>query len=456
MTFFFHPVKSLFLQKKNLKVYIETYGCQMNVADSELIASLLKEKGYSLSEGYEDADLILVNTCSIRENAEQRVRGRLKLFGSLKRKNPDLVVGVVGCMAQRLKDQLILEEKSVSLVVGPDQYRQLPELIESARNGQAVVQAILSSSETYDDIVPVRYDGNGISAFVSIMRGCQNMCSYCIVPYVRGGERSRDPESILSEIQTLKDENYKEVTLIGQNVDSYIFHGQETLNFHALLEKVALRFPDMWIRFSTNHPKDLNDHLLEVMSRFPNICKSIHLPVQSGSTTVLERMKRGYTRDWYLDRIQAIRRILPECTISTDVMVGFSGETDEEHLDTLSLMEAVSYDFAFMFKYSERSGTWASRHMKDDVPEKSKVERLNQVIALQGKVSERVKKEDIGKVFDVLVEGVSKRSTQQYFGRTSGNKVVVFPKGNVNKGDFTRVLITSCTSATLIGEIYEQ
>lgn len=427
----------------------------MNVADSELIVSLLETSGYSICHKPEEADLILVNTCSIRENAEQRVRGRLKLFGSLRKKNPDMVVGVVGCMAQRLKDQLILEEKSVNLVVGPDQYRQLPMLIDAARNGQNVVQAILSNSETYDDIAPVRYDGNGISAFVSIMRGCQNMCSYCIVPYVRGGERSRDPESIMEEIQTLHDQNYKEVTLIGQNVDSYHFKGSSAVLFHELLEKVAQKFPDMWVRFSTNHPKDLSDKLLEVMSRHKNICKSIHLPVQSGSTSVLERMKRGYTREWYLDRVNAIRRIVPECTISTDVMVGFCGEKDDEHLDTLSLMESVGYDFAFMFKYSERPGTYASRHMKDDVPEAAKVERLNQVIALQGKISGRVKKEDIGKVFDVLVEGVSKRSPEKYFGRTGGNKVVVFPKKELNKGDFTRVIIKSCTSATLIGEIYE-
>lgn len=434
------------------KLYIETYGCQMNVADSELIVSLMSDAGYSLSKDIHEADVILVNTCSIRENAEQRVRGRLKLFGSIKKKNPSMVVGVVGCMAQRLKEELILQEKSVSLVVGPDQYRQLPELVKTALGGSGIVQTLLSDSETYDDIDPVHYDGNGISAFISIMRGCMNMCSYCIVPYVRGGERSRDPESIYSEITRLINNGYKEVTLIGQNVDSYNSGG---FRFYDLLGEVAKRFPATWVRFSTNHPKDLSDYLLKIMAAYPNICKSIHLPVQSGSSSVLERMKRGYSREWYLDRISTIKKIIPDCTISTDIMTGFCGEADEEHLETLSLMEAVEYDFAFMFKYSERPGTWAARHLKDDVPEKTKVKRLNEIIALQGKISEKVKKQDVGKVFDILVEGVSKRSDTDYFGRTSGNKVVVFPNTVHKKGDVVKVKVSGCTSATLKGIIYE-
>ena len=425
----------------------------MNVADSELIVSLMSAGGYGITDDMNEADLILVNTCSIRENAEQRVRGRLKLFGSLKKKNPSLIVGVVGCMAQRLKEELILQEKSVNLVVGPDQYRQLPELVRTSFGGSGVVQTILSDSETYDDIEPVHYDGNGISAFISIMRGCINMCAYCIVPYVRGGERSRDPESIFGEITKLIENGYKEVTLIGQNVDSYNFHG---MKFRELLEKVAERFPEIWIRFSTNHPKDLSDSLLETMAMYENICKSIHLPVQSGSTTVLERMKRGYTREWYLDRISAIKRIIPECTVSTDIMTGFCGETDYEHLDTLSLMEIAEYDFAFMFKYSQRPGTWAERNMKDDVPEKIKVKRLNEIIEMQGKISEKVKKRDVGQIFDILVEGPSKRSEKEFFGRTPGNKVVVFPNNIYKKGDFLKVLVTGCTSATLKGTIYEK
>lgn len=434
-------------------LYIETYGCQMNVADSELIVSLLTAEGLTLTTDMHAADVILVNTCSIRENAEQRVRGRLRLFGSLKRKQPGLVVGVVGCMAQRLKDELIVQEKSVDLVVGPDQYRQLPGLIRSAHSGNAMVQAILSQSETYDDILPVRYDSNGISAFVSIMRGCINMCSYCIVPYVRGGERSRSPESIHNEITELQHAGYREVTLIGQNVDSYQYEG---IPFHQLLSMMAEAFPKLWFRFSTNHPKDLSDALLDTMAAHSNICQSIHLPVQSGSTSVLQRMKRGYTREWYLDRISAIRQRMPDCTLSTDVMTGFCGETDEEHNDTLTLLEAVRYDFAFMFKYSERPGTWAARHMKDDVAEDVKVKRLNEIIDLQGTLSKAVKKSDVGKIMEVLIEGTSKRSDTEFFGRTKGNKVVVFPDTVFRKGEIVKVKITHCTSATLKGELYEE
>jgi len=434
------------------KLYIETYGCQMNVADSELIVSLMVEKGYAVTNELNEADVILVNTCSIRENAEQRVRGRLKLFASLKKKRHDLIVGVVGCMAQRLKEELILQEKSVDIVVGPDQYRQLPELIKTVPCGSGIVQTILSKSETYDDIEPLRYNSNGISGFVSIMRGCINMCSYCIVPYVRGGERSRSIESIIAEISGLMQNGYKEVTLIGQNVDSYNYIGT---TFPKLLEEVAERFPGLWIRFSTNHPKDLTDDLLKTMAKFNNICKSIHLPVQSGSTSVLERMKRGYTREWYLSRISAIQKNVPGCTISTDIMTGFCGETEEEHLESLSMLETVMYDYAFMFKYSERPGTWASKHLKDDVPEPVKVRRLNEIIALQSKISEKTKKQDIGKVTEILVEGVSKKSKTEFFGRTSGNKVVVFPDKTFRKGEIIRVEITGCTSATLKGKIYE-
>lgn len=434
------------------KLYIETYGCQMNVADSELIVSLMSADGYTLCNDIKEADVILVNTCSIRENAEQRVRGRLKLFGSMKRKKSGLKVGVVGCMAQRLKEELILQEKSVDVVVGPDQYRMLPELIRHSEQGNPIVQAILSGDETYDDIEPVRYDSNGISAFISIMRGCQNMCSYCIVPYVRGGERSRNPETLYSEASSLMEKGYKEITLIGQNVDSYLYEG---FCFHDLMAEMAKRFPQMWLRFSTNHPKDMNDDLLKTMAAHSNICQSIHLPVQSGSTTVLGRMKRGYTREWYIDRIEAIRKYLPGCSLSTDVMTGFCGETEEEHQETLSLLEAVSYDFAFMFKYSQRPGTWAARHLKDDVPEEVKVRRLNEIIHLQGKISGKVKKRDIGKVFDVLVEGVSKKNSEEWFGRNKANKVVVFPNRNVQKGEIVKVKITDCTSATLKGVIHE-
>jgi tRNA-2-methylthio-N6-dimethylallyladenosine synthase len=437
----------------SLKLYIETYGCQMNVADSELIVSLMSASGYILCDDMHEADVILVNTCSIRENAEQRVRGRLKLFGSLKKKHRGLLVGVVGCMAQRLKEELILQEKSVDLVVGPDEYRQLPELIRTVAGGNSVVQAILSGDETYDDIEPVRYDSNGISAFISIMRGCQNMCSYCIVPYVRGRERSRNPETIYSEAALLWKTGYKEITLIGQNVDSYRYEG---LRFHDLMAEMARRFPHMWLRFSTNHPKDLSDDLLKTMAAFPNICRSIHLPVQSGSTSVLERMKRGYTREWYMERIAAIKKILPGCSVSTDVMTGFCGETEEEHMDTLSLLEAVSYDFAYMFKYSQRPGTWASRHLKDDVPEEVKIRRLNEIIDLQGTISGKVKKLDIGQIYDVLVEGVSRKKADEFFGRNQANKVVVFPDRELRKGEIVKVRITGSTPATLKGSIYEE
>ncbi len=436
------------------KLYIETYGCQMNVADSEVVVSILKEKGYEITEDIQMADVILVNTCSIRENAEQRVWGRLDVFRQIKKKKPELTVGVIGCMAERLKEKLIEEEKTVDIVVGPDAYRDLPNLLENAESGHKGVNVILSREETYADISPVRLDKNHISAFVSIMRGCNNMCSYCIVPYVRGAERSRDPKSIINEVTELLEKGYKEVTLIGQNVDSYNWKDEknEKVSFSQLLEMVALINPALRVRFSTSHPKDLSDDVLHTMSKHPNICKHIHLPAQSGSTRVLELMKRGYTREWYLDRIKAIKIILPDCSISTDLMTGFSGETEEDHSETLSLMRQVIYDFAYMFKYSERPNTFASRHLKDDILESIKTRRLTEIIDLQNELSAKSKKEDLGKTFEVLVEGYSKKSKDYLYGRTSQNKVVVFPRKNYNIGDYVQVEIIDCTSATLIGE----
>lgn len=443
------------------KLYIETYGCQMNVSDSEVVASVLKDKGYSITEDINEADVILVNTCSIRENAEQRIWGRLDVFKQIKKKKPELIVGVIGCMAERLKEKLLEEEKTVDIVVGPDAYRELPGLLETAETGQRGINVILSKEETYGDISPVRLDKNKISAFVSIMRGCNNMCSYCIVPYVRGAERSRNPESILKEIEDLFNRGYKEVTLIGQNVDSYIWESEKenlpagkqgkTLKFAQLLEKTAKISPKLRIRFSTSHPKDMSDDVLYTMAMYNNICNYIHLPAQSGSTKVLTEMKRGYTREYYIDRINAIKRILPDSAISSDIMTGFPGETEEDHQDTLSLMEFVNYDFSYMFKYSERPKTYAARHLKDDISEGTKSKRLTEIINLQAKLSEKSKKADLGKVFEVLVEGISKKSSEHFFGRNSQNKVVVFPKDNYNIGDYVFVEITECTSATLIG-----
>ncbi len=439
---------------KSQKLYIETYGCQMNVADSEVVASVLKEKGYNITEDINEADVILVNTCSIRENAEQRVWGRLDVFKQVKKKKPELTVGVIGCMAERLKEKLIEEEKTVDIVVGPDAYRELPHLLESAESGQKGVNVILSKEETYADINPVRLDKNKISAFVSIMRGCNNMCSYCIVPYVRGGERSRDPQSIIKEVEDLYNKGYKEITLLGQNVDSYFWDAEneeEQIKFAQLLEMTAKISPKLRIRFSTSHPKDMSDEVLYTMAMYNNICNHIHLPAQSGSTNVLKKMKRGYTREWYMDRINAIKRILPDCSVSTDIMTGFPGETEEDHQETLSLMEWVNYDFAYMFKYSERPKTYAARHLKDDISEGTKTRRLTEIINLQNRLSEKSKKDDLGKVFEVLVEGVSKKSSDELFGRTSQNKVVVFPKKDFKVGDYVFVEITDCTSATLMG-----
>ncbi len=439
-------------------VYIETYGCQMNVNDSEVVASILQANGYGITDTIEDADVILVNTCSIRENAETRIWGRLRVFAQQKKRKPSILIGVLGCMAKRVKDQLIEKEKLVDIVVGPDAYRELPILLRAASDGQKGINVLLSREETYADISPVRLDKNGVSAFVSIMRGCNNMCTYCVVPYVRGAERSRDPETIVREVHELINEGYREVTLLGQNVDSYNWineHGERT-DFSDLLELVAKIDPKLRVRFSTSHPKDLSDEVLYTMAMYENICNHIHLPVQSGSSRILELMNRGYSREYYLNRVSAIRRILPYASISTDIISGFSTETEIDHDLTLSLMQEVGYDFAYMFKYSERPNTKAARKMQDDVDEDTKSRRLTEIIDLQNSLSEKSKQSDIGKSFEVLVEGVSKKSEDHLYGRTSQNKVVVFPKQNARVGDYIFVKIKSSTSATLIGEIVSE
>ncbi|MEJ5317472.1 MAG: tRNA (N6-isopentenyl adenosine(37)-C2)-methylthiotransferase MiaB [Tenuifilum sp.] len=443
------------------KVYIETYGCQMNVNDSEVVASILIANGYAITSNINQADVILINTCSIRENAETRVFGRIDLFGQVKRSKPSVLVGVLGCMAERLKDQLLEEKKVVDLVVGPDAYRELPVLLRAAEDGQKGINVLLSREETYADISPVRLDKNGVSAFVSIMRGCNNMCSYCVVPYTRGAERSRDPHTIVREVQELVDAGYREVTLLGQNVNSYHWEEQKGLikhkvNFSDLLEMVALVDPRLRVRFSTSHPKDLTNEVLYTMAMYENICNHIHLPVQSGSTRILQLMNRKYTREDYLDRIKAIRSIIPDCSISTDIITGFCTETEVDHDMTLSIMREVGFDFAYMFKYSERPNTKAARQLKDDVPEEVKTRRLMEIIELQGKLSEQSKKSDLGKRFEVLIEGESKKSKDEFFGRTSQNKVVVFPKENHKIGEFVFVEVTDCTPATLIGHIVEE
>jgi tRNA-2-methylthio-N6-dimethylallyladenosine synthase len=438
----------------NKKLYIETYGCQMNVADSEVVVSILNNSGFKLSDKINEADLILVNTCSIRENAEQRIWGRLEAISHIKKKRPGIVVGVIGCMAERLKEKLIETDKLVDIVVGPDAYRELPQLITEAESGQKGVNVLLSREETYADISPVRMDRNGVTSFISIMRGCNNMCSYCVVPYVRGAERSRNPESIMNEAVDLFNRGYKEVTLLGQNVDSYNWKSDnKIMSFPELLEKVALINPGLRVRFSTSHPKDLSDEVLQTMSAYDNICKHIHLPAQSGSSRILKLMNREYSREWYMDRIKSIRKILPDCALSTDMITGFCTETEEDHNESLTLMEWAEFDFAYMFKYSERPGTKAARKYKDDVPEEIKSKRLAEIIALQGKLSSKSKKTDIGKVHQVLVEGTSKKSEDQLSGRNSQNKVVVFPGGDAKKGDYVNVLIERSTSATLIGKI---
>ena len=437
----------------SLKVYIETYGCQMNVNDSEVVVSILADEGYGVTQKLSDADLVLVNTCSVRENAEQRIRGRLDVFRIEKKKRPELLVGVIGCMAERLKNQLLEEEKSVDLVVGPDAYRDLPRLVRSAGTGLKSINVLLSREETYSDISPVRMDKNGVSSFVSIMRGCNNCCAFCIVPYTRGAERSRSVETILREVDELVTMGYKEVTLLGQNVDSYRWKKEDgsLVGFAGLLDMVAGVSPDMRVRFSTSHPKDMNDEVLHVMASHHNICKSIHLPAQSGSTRILELMRRGYTREWYLDRIEAIKRIMPDCSISTDLIAGFCTETEDDHRDTLSLMEQVHFDYAFMFKYSVRPNTLAARKMTDDVSEDIKTRRLQEIIEMQGRLSAESKQRSIGQTYEVLAESISKKSTNELSGRNSQNMVVVFPKGNYVQGDYVQVRITDCTPATLIG-----
>jgi len=439
------------------KFYIETYGCQMNFADSEVVASILGESGFEKTDNINLADLILVNTCSIRDNAEQRVWGRLDLFRSIKRKRPSLIIGVLGCMAERLKEQLLESDKKVDLVVGPDAYRDLPSLVNAAGEGHKGVNVLLSREETYADISPVRMDTNGVSAFISIMRGCNNMCAYCVVPYTRGAERSRDPHSIVNEAKDIFNHGYREVTLLGQNVDSYLWKDPDTkaITFANLLSMVADISPLLRVRFSTNHPKDLSDDLLYVMTRYNNICKHIHLPVQSGSSSVLQRMNRKYDREWYLDRVKRIRQIVPDCTLSTDIITGFCGETETEHNDTISLLKEAGFDFAYMFKYSERPNTRAARHFKDDVPEDIKTSRLNEIINVQTHLSAVSKKNEIGKSFEVLTEGVAKKaiSGPTMTGRTSGNKVVVFEATDVKPGDYVMVTIERATSATMTGKI---
>ena len=448
------------------KLYLESYGCQMNFADSEIVASILKDGGYATTKDFNEADVIFVNTCAIRDNAEQRVRTRLTDFKKAKKKKPDLIIGVLGCMAERLKEKFLEEEKLVDIVVGPDAYRDIPNLLSKAEEGQKAVNVILSKEETYADITPVRLDSNGVTAFISIMRGCDNMCSFCVVPFTRGRERSRDPKSILAEAKDLFEKGYREVTLLGQNVDSYIWAGgglkKEILTeeqranattFAQLLEMVAQIHPDLRVRYSTSNPKDMTDDVLHVMAKYENICKNIHLPVQSGSTRILELMNRGYTREWYEERILAIRRIMPDCGISSDIITGFCTETEEDHQQTLSLMEWADYDFSFMFFYSERPNTAAERKLEDDIPEDIKKRRLAEVISLQQKLSEQKTKTHLNKVHRVLIERTSKRDKNMWAGRNSQNVVVVFPKGNYKVGEYADVYVDKCTATTLIGRV---
>lgn len=451
------------------KLYIESYGCQMNFSDSEIVTSILTKDGFETTSDATKADLILINTCSIRERAEQTVRNRLNHFNGIKKKRPGLTVGVLGCMAERLKSKLLEEEKIVDLVVGPDAYRDLPNLVNKVEDGQKAVNTFLSREETYADISPVRLNSNGVTAFISIMRGCDNMCSFCVVPFTRGRERSRDPHSIVAEAKELFENGYREVTLLGQNVDSYKWSPNDelkgkaqiekadnpkTVNFSTLLDMVAKVHPDLRIRFSTSHPKDITDEVLYTMKRHENICKYIHLPVQSGNTRVLEMMNRTYSRDWYIKKINAIREILGEdCGISSDMITGFCTETEEEHRDTVSIMDYAQYDFSYMFTYSERPGTLAEKKHKDDIPEEIKKRRLSEIIEKQQEISLNRNRKDVGKVHKVLIEGFSKRSNEHFQGRNSANKVVVFPKENFKKGGYAHVKVNNCTSATLVGEV---
>lgn len=440
----------------NKKFYIETYGCQMNVADSELVTSILEKQGYSITQDYRQANLILVNTCAVRESAEQRVLGRLNLFRSLKKTHSELKIGVIGCMAQRMGGKLMDYNQSVDIVAGPDSYRHLTEMLEKATEGEKAVYTQLSESETYEGICPERKNNSGISAFISIMRGCNNFCTYCVVPYTRGRERSRSVAGVFNELEHIRQQGYKEVTLLGQNVNSY--KGQQDgrqVSFPNLLKLVAEYAPEMRFRFLTSHPKDLSDGLLEVMEAFENISNHIHLPLQSGSDAVLKRMNRKYTREWYLDRIKAIRKYLPDAGVTTDVFAGFSGETEEDHRQTLDVMKRVGYDFAFMFRYSERPDTYAQMRLPDDVPEEVKKRRLQEIIDLQQELSEVSNQRDMGKTFKILVEGISKKSDEQLFGRNQQNKVVVFPRRSFKPGDFVDVKVTRHTKATLIGKAVE-
>ena len=435
------------------KLYLETYGCQMNFSDSEIVASILEKNDYSLTADIKEASLIIVNTCSIREKAEERVWKRLRELRSLKKRNPHLKIGVIGCMAERLHDKLLEPEHGVDIVAGPDAYRSLPFLVEQTAAGAQAANIQLSLEETYDDIEPVRLDPSGVTAFVSIMRGCNNFCAYCVVPFTRGRERSRNPQTIIEEVRHLFNQGYREVTLLGQNVNSYTYsEGEYTIGFPELMAQVASVDPRLRVRFTTSHPKDLSDQLIEVIAAYPNICRSIHLAVQSGSNEVLKRMNRRYTREWFLDRVKAIRSKMPDCTLSTDIIAGFCGETEEEHQQTLSLMEEVRFDAAFMFRYSERAGTIAAKKYKDDVPDEVKARRLQEIIDLQHKHSLASNRADVGKTCEVLVEGFSRRSKGMLSGRNSQNKVVVFRTENVKPGEYVNVRITGCTAATLIGE----
>ena len=422
----------------------------MNFSDSEIVASIMKDDGFEIISEAKSADVILVNTCSIRDNAEQRVRNRIQEFKFLKKRNPHLIIGILGCMAERLKTNLLEQETFVDMIVGPDAYRDLPKLLAEVESGQKGVNVLLSHEETYSDLNPVRLDGKGVTAFISIMRGCQNFCSYCVVPYTRGKERSRDACSIIKEARNLFEIGYREITLLGQNVNSY--KSEDNLNFAGLIAQVAQINPLLRVRFATSHPKDMSDELLDTIAAYPNICKFIHLPAQSGSTCILEKMNRKYTREWYLGRIKAIREKIEGCSITTDVIAGFCTETEEDHNETLSLMETVGFDFAYMFKYSERPDTFAAKNFADDVPEADKARRLQEIINLQNKLSLKSNKQDIGKVFEVLVEGTSKRSKDFAAGRNSQNKMVIFPQNNYKPGDYVNVMIKDCTSASLKGE----
>lgn len=434
------------------KLYIETYGCQMNVADSELVVSIMIEDGFSISDNPEDADVIFINTCAVRDNAERKIRNRLVALNTYKKKKPGLIVGILGCMAERLKEQLVQDEQILDIVAGPDSYRSLPKLVKEADGGSKAINVLLSREETYAEINPVRRSENKVSAFISITRGCDNMCAFCVVPFTRGRERSRDPKDIIKELKQVIFEGFKEVTLLGQNVDKYNWNNNE-VNFAELLKMAAEVDSSVRIRFATSYPQDFTDEVINTMAKYENICKYIHLPVQSGSNHMLDKMKRGYTREWYMNRIEAIRKIIPECAISTDMISGYCGETEQDHKDTLDLMNKVKYDFAYMFKYSVRPNTYAARNYEDDVDEETKKRRLSEVIDVQQKLSLESNQKDIGKIFEVLVEGVSKKSENHYYGRNTQNKVIVFSKGTTKIKDYVNVKVTSCTSATLIGEL---